>query len=364
MPEKSTALRDRLRPGTPAPVRTSAGVPPLVRHLLLALAALAVIVALSFVVDPFTNVRLATVGYYLIAVAGLTLLTGFNGQVSLGHGAFMFIGAYTVALLVLHVPGLPFWADLLLAAAASGVAGTLAGAAAARLHGPYLAGATLALAVGLPAVTQRFPEVLGGSNGLGFTVNSRPASLAGTVSTPQWQAWVVWTTVLLALVVLANLTRSRFGRMLRAVRDDEVSAELSGIHIGRTKIFAFVISAVCGGLAGGLQAFLLGTAAPGSFSPVLSLSLLAAMVLGGIGSMWGALWGALALVYFQAWSEDLTHALDLGTDIANNLPLAVYGVVLIVVVLAFPQGIQGGVRALWTRVSRLSRLRSTEEGHR
>jgi branched-chain amino acid transport system permease protein len=207
------------------------------------------------------------------------------------------------------------------------------------LHGPYLAGATLALAVGLPAITQRFPDVLGGSNGLAFTVHSLPAGLA--VPQTRWQAWVVWTTALLALVLLANVTRGRFGRMLRAVRDDEVSAALSGIHIGRTKILAFLLSATCGGLAGGLQAFLLGTAAPGSFTLALSLSLLAAMVLGGVGSLWGAFWGALALVYVPAWANDLTHGLDLGTDVAQHLPLAVFGIVLIAVVLVFPRGIHG-----------------------
>jgi branched-chain amino acid transport system permease protein len=310
------------------------------------------LVLLTLVTDPFTNLRIATVGYYLIAVAGLALLTGFNGQISLGHGAFMFIGAYTVALLVLRVPALPIWADLLLAAVAGGIAGLLAGAAAARLRGPYLAGATLALAVGLPAVTQRFPDLLAGSNGLSFTVNSQPAGLVGVVPATRWQAWIVWLAVLLALVVLANLARGRLGRTLRAVRDDEVAASLAGIHVGRTKILAFLVSSACGGLAGGLQAFLLGTAAPGSFTPALSLSLLAALVLGGLGSLWGALWGAIALVYVQVWTDDLAELFSLRSDLSDNLPLALYGVVLIVIVLAFPAGIQGGLRKVWSRVRR------------
>lgn len=321
-------------------------IPPVLWHAGLAVVALAGVMALTLVTDPFTNLRIASIGYYLIAIAGLALLTGFNGQVSLGHGAFMFIGAYTVALLVLHVPSLPFWLDLLLAMAAGALAGLLAGAAAARLHGPYLAGATLALAVGLPAVTQRYPDVLGGSNGLSFSVHSRPVGLAGVVPNERWQAWVVWAAVLLAMVVLVNLVRGRLGRSLRAVRDNEVAASLAGIHVGRTKILAFIVSSACAGLAGGLQAFLLGTAAPGSFSLALSLSLLAALVLGGLGSLWGALWGAIALVYFQATAEDLAHSLDLSPNIANNLPLALYGVVLIVVILVFPGGIQGGISRL------------------
>jgi branched-chain amino acid transport system permease protein len=321
---------------------------PVLLHLGAALGCLVLVVLLTLATDPFTNLRIATVGYYLVAVAGLALLTGFNGQISLGHGAFMFIGAYTVALLVLHVPTFPIWVDLLLATVAGGLAGLLAGAAAARLRGPYLAGATLALAVGLPAVAQRFPGVFAGSNGLSFSVNSQPAALASVPPT-RWQAWIVWAAVLLALVVLANLARGGLGRTLRAVRDDEVAAALAGVHVGRTKVLAFLVSSACGGLAGGLQAFLLGTAAPGSFTPALSLSLLAALVLGGLGSLWGALWGAIALVYFQVWTDDVAELLSLRSDIADNLPLALYGVVLIVIVLAFPAGIQGGVRKIFQR---------------
>ncbi len=327
-------------------------LPPLAVHLLAALGCSVLLVLLTLVTDPFTNLRIATVGYYLIAVAGLALLTGFNGQISLGHGAFMFIGAYTVALLVIHVPAFPIWVDLLLAAVAGGLAGLLAGAAAARVRGPYLAGATLALAVGLPAVTQRFPELLAGSNGLSFTVNSQPAGLVGVVPSTRWQAWIVWLAVLLALVMLANLARGRLGRTLRAVRDDEVAASLAGVHVGRIKILAFLVSSACAGLAGGLQAFLLGTAAPGSFTPALSLSLLAALVLGGLGSLWGALWGAIALVYMQVWTDDLAEQFDLRSNLSDNLPLALYGVVLIVIVLAFPAGIQGGLSKAWNRVRR------------
>jgi branched-chain amino acid transport system permease protein len=322
----------------------------LMRHLAGAALAMLVVVALTLVTDPFTNLRFAMVGFYLIAVAGLALLTGLSGQISLGHGAFMFVGAYTVALLVLHQPALPLWFDLMAASVAGGMAGLLAGAAAARLHGPYLAGATLALAVGLPAVTQRYPEVLGGSNGLSFTTPGPPAALGDGFATTRWQAWVVWFTVLLALVVLANLTRSRIGRNLRAVRDDEVAAALAGIHVGRTKVLAFVLSSACAGLAGGLLAYVLGTAAPSSFGLVLSLSLLAAVVLGGMGSLWGALWGALALVYMGVWADATSESLHLSADLANNLPIAIYGVILIAVILGFPQGIHGGLRRLHTQI--------------
>ncbi|PRX97402.1 branched-chain amino acid ABC transporter permease [Allonocardiopsis opalescens] len=324
--------------------------PMLLRHLAAALAAFLGIVLLTSVTDPFTNLRIATIGYHLVAVAGLALLIGVSGQISLGHGAFMFIGAYTMALLVIHVPGSPLWANLLLAIAASCAAGVAVGAATARLHGPYLAGATLILAVGLPAVALRYPEALGGSNGLTFSVAGTPPALSDTVPDPRWQSWVVWLAVLLALVVVANVSRGRLGRRLRAVRDDEAAAALSGLRPGRLRTVAFVISAGCGGLAGALQAYLLGTATPSSFGLALSLSLLAAVVLGGLGSLWGALWGALALVYVEVWGHDAAEALGLSDHVANNLPIALFGAALIAIVLLWPSGVQGGLARLGAAV--------------
>ncbi|GAA3766868.1 branched-chain amino acid ABC transporter permease [Salinactinospora qingdaonensis] len=329
-----------------------AAMPLLARHLLGALAAFAAVVALTSMTDSLTDLRIASIGYYTLAVAGLGLLVGFSGQISLGHGAFMFIGAYTTALLVTNVPMVPLWLNLVITVVASCVAGVLVGAASARLHGPYLAGATLTLAVGLPAVALRFPEVLGGSNGLSFSTRGAPPALAGVIPDTRWQAWAVWLAVLLALVALATISKGRLGRQMRAIRDDESAAALAGIKVGRTKVVAFVISAGCGGLAGGLQAYLLGTATPSSFSVVLSLSLLAALILGGMGSLWGALWGALALVYFEVWGETLADALELESKVSNNLPIVLYGVILIAVVLAWPQGIQGALSRLRRRWQR------------
>ncbi|GAA3751515.1 branched-chain amino acid transport system permease protein [Spinactinospora alkalitolerans] len=332
--------------GGASPARRWRALPALVRHLLAAAAAFAAVMLVTSVTGPMTDLRIGSVGYYLLAVAGLQLLIGFSGQISLGHGAFMFIGAYTMALLVLHQPMLPLWLNMLITIAVSCVAGVLVGAATARLHGPYLAGATLTLAVGLPGIATRFPELFGGGNGLSFSTRGAPPALAGIVSDSQWQAGAVWLTTLLALVVLATVSAGRLGRRMRAIRDDEAAAALSGIPVGRTKVIAFVISAGCGGLAGASQAYLLGTATPSSFTVTLSLSLLAALVLGGFGSLWGAFWGALTLVYFDVWGSDLAHGLDLGTDVANNLPVVLYGAVLILIMLIWPQGVHGAVRGL------------------
>ncbi|RNL87457.1 branched-chain amino acid ABC transporter permease [Halostreptopolyspora alba] len=321
-------------------------LPMLPRHLIAACAAMIAVIALTSITDPGANLRLASIGFYMLAIAGLGILIGFSGQVSLGHGAFMFIGAYSTALFVIHMPMLPLWLNLALAVVISCLAGLIIGVVCARLHGPYLAGATLALAVAMPALANRFSDFLGGPNGLSFVMRGTPPALSDMVSNTQWQAWVVWLTVLIVLVFLANLSHGRLGRQMRAVRDDETAAALSGIRVARVKVTAFVVSAGCGGLAGALQAYLLKTATPSTFAVALSLSLLAVLVLGGLGSLWGALWGAIAMVYVEEWGDSLAHALTLDTNVANNLPHVLYGVLLIALVLTWPSGVQGILRQL------------------
>jgi branched-chain amino acid transport system permease protein len=285
--------------------------------------------------------------YYFVAVAGLTLLTGLNGQVSLGHGAFMMIGAYTATKLIAD-RGWPLALVLVVAALVTGVAGVLAGAAAARLRGPYLAGATLALAVGLPSIVDRFPDFLGASNGLTVSPPTPPESLGATFPLERWQAWITCLAALIAYVLLANLVRSRFGRAFRAVRDSEVAAELAGLHVAHTQVLAFVVSAVSAGLAGGLFVVVTQLAAPGAFGLSLSVALLAGAVLGGLGSLGGAAIGAAALVLIPQWADDLSGTLSLSTNVQANLALAVYGAVLIVVILAAPRGLAGAVGRLGT----------------
>lgn len=343
----------------------------LLRHPLLAAVAGLLLFLLTESTDPFTDTRISSVAYSFIVVAGLTVLVGLNGQISLGHGALMAVGAYTFALLTLHQPGWPFWVDLIASALVTAVAGAPVGFAAARLRGPYLAGATLALAVGLPALASKYDGVFGGNNGLTFLTTSPPASFGFDFPLERWQAWICCVAALVTVVLLANLATSRVGRNFRAVRDDEVAAALAGINVARTQVLAFVVSAACAGLAGGLLALTLGTAAPGSFQFSLSVTLLAAAVLGGLGSLTGALWGALVVVYLPAWSDDLAGRFSLSTNVQNNLPLAVYGAILILVMLLFPRGIQGGLRRFAGVGSRLLVRRTVpelpqapEDGHR
>ena len=325
----------------------------LARHVGLGLLAIAVVGALSLSLGAYRNVQLAQVAYLVCAAAGLSMLTGLSGQISLGQGAFMAVGAYTTALLLLHVQW-PLPLILLAATVVTAAVGGLVGAAAARLRGPYLAGATLAFAVGLPAIAsyRHFVDTLGGENGLAVLTPAVPEWM-GDVALDRWQLWVTTIATVLTLVLLANLRRSRVGRSWAAVRDDEVAAELAGLSVARLQVVAFVISAACAGLGGALLAFVTGLAAPGAFTLALSLQLLAAVVLGGLGTISGAVYGSLLLVFLPTWSADLAVAMDLSRDIYANLPIAIYGVVLVLVMALFPSGIQGAV----SRVAR--RVRST-----
>lgn len=309
------------------------------------------LIGLTFVIPSFTSYQLATVCAYLCGIAGLTLLTGAGGQLSLGQAALMAAGAYSYALSAntmsdAGVEG-PLLLVLPLLAAVLGAAllGLVIGLAAGRLHGPYLAGFTMALVVALPAVTSTFSSVLGGDQGLWITVEKRPTSLRGTVSNEAWQAWLAVICAVLVLTVLANLLHGRFGRELRAVRDNSVSAALAGINPARTKVTAFVVSSAAAGMGGGLLAYTTQSASPGAYSLVFSLFLLMAAVVGGIGSLTGAVWGALLLVALPHLISSATARLALPADLAQrldgNLSVAIFGLVLILVILLAPQGIQG-----------------------
>jgi branched-chain amino acid transport system permease protein len=300
---------------------------------------------LSELLSPFDNEELARGSYYFAALAGLTMLTGLSGQISLGHGALMAVGAYTVALLV----GNEHWALVPALAAAVGVSaavGVLVGAAASRLRGPYLAGATLAFAIGLPALAEKYSNTFGGANGLVINPPTGPSWLGQSFPLERWEAWIAGVGALVVVFVMNNLVRSGIGRSLRAVRDDEVAASLCGLRVGRVQTLAFVVSAACAGLGGGLLTVVLQLAAPGAFELALSLSLLTAIVLGGLGSQLGAIWGAVVLVLLPGWTNDIAHSFSLSTQISANLPLAIYGVVLIGAMLVWPSGIQGALRRI------------------
>jgi len=311
----------------------------------------------GFVFDAYTNYNVAGIAIFAISAAGMTVLTGMNGQVSLGHGALMMIGAYTTSVLLQWHPDLPIILVLLVSIATTGVAGAIIGIAGARLRGPYLAGATLALAVALPQVPTHFASLFGGNQGINVAAPAPPAALGAGFSSEQWLAWICLAAALVTLFVLANLVRSGTGRRLRMVRDNEVAARLAGVDVARTQVLAFVISAVCAGLAGALFAYWVGTTSPSGFTLNLSLSLLTAIVIGGLGSLFGAVLGAFVLVYLPVWTGDLASSLNLSSNVANNVPLAVYGTVLVVAILVFPQGIAGGIASVTHALTSVVRSR-------
>jgi branched-chain amino acid transport system permease protein len=308
------------------------------------LIAAVVVVVASIQLSAFRDYQIAQIAVYVTAVSGLTVLTGLSGQISLGHGAFMVIGAYTTALLLLHL-NWPFIAALLVSGALTAVVGAVVGVAAARLTGPYLGGATLMLGIALPSVAYAYPGVFGGDQGLGVTF-SAPAFLGASFPLTRWQAWITSLVALVTLLLLANLTRSGVGRTWRAIRDDEVAAALAGINVARARVLAFVVSAVCAGLAGSLAAIVTALVAPGAFTISLSIALLAAAVIGGIGTLPGAIWGSMVVVLLQTYITDVATSHGLSATVGANIPIAAYGAVLIVIMLVFPQGLQGAIRKL------------------
>jgi branched-chain amino acid transport system permease protein len=316
----------------------------LARHTGAAVLVAVVLLVLTVRLSPFRDFQIAEVAAYATAVAGLTYLVGLSGQVSIGHGAFMAIGAYISALIALHLHWpleLIFVASIVTAAMAGGIVGV----AAARLRGPYLAGATLMLAVALPSLANRYSGLLGGDQGLSFNVTT-PAFLGATFPPTRWLAWIACAGALITLVLLANLGRSRIGRSWRALRDNEIAASLAGLNVARMQILAFVISSACAGLGGALLAAVSAIVSPGAFTLALSIGLLTGAILGGLGSLAGAVWGAIVIVFVPTYVQDVAVSHGLSSAASSNVPIAAYGVVLILVMLLFPTGIQGGLRRL------------------
>ncbi|NII95006.1 branched-chain amino acid ABC transporter permease [Microbacterium halimionae] len=305
----------------------------------------------TFLLDPYRNFQLATIVAYFCAVAGLTLLTGLSGQLSLGHAALMAAGGYGYALTAnavtdIGIDGIArFLLGMLAAILASGVLGLLLGLAAARLKGPYLAGVTLALVVALPAVTSVFSGVFRGDQGLQIAFEGVPPVLARVIALEQWQAWVAILVTAVIVTALAIVRRGGLGLRMRAVRDDETAARLNGIPAARVKIAAFAISAVAAGAAGGVLCFVTQSVSPGAYTLAFSLLLVVAAVIGGLGSIGGAAIGAALIVMLPWLINSLASALALPSELeqrlSGNAALLVFGVLLIVVTLVWPRGIAG-----------------------
>jgi branched-chain amino acid transport system permease protein len=308
-------------------------------------------IAGTFLLDPYRNYQLATIAAIFCAAAGLTLLIGLSGQLSLGHAALMAAGGYGYALTVNALTGagvdgiLRFVLGLATAIVAAGVLGLLLGLAGARLRGPYLAGVTLALVIALPAVTAVFSGLFGGDQGVQIPYDGVPSLLERLIAVEQWQAWVAILVAGPVATALAVVRRGSLGLRMRAVRDDETAARLTGVRAGRVKVTAFVVSAVSAGAGGAVLCFVTQSVSPGAYTLAFSLLLVVAVVVGGLGSIGGAAIGSALIVLLPWLIATTTAALDLPADLAQrlagNAAVLVFGVLLIAVTLAWPRGLAG-----------------------
>jgi branched-chain amino acid transport system permease protein len=287
---------------------------------------------------------------YAIAVLGLIILTGFNGQISLGHGAFFAVGAYVAAVLI-DQANWPYWATLPLAALLCFLVGYLFGLPALRLEGHYLALATFALAVAVPQILKyrHFEWFTNGVQGINIFKPDPPFGLP--LSADQWMYLVVLAVAVLMFWLARNLLDSRTGRALRAIRDHTMAASTMGINVAHYKTVVFGVSALYTGVAGALHAIIFEFVAPDSFRFELSIAILVGAVVGGIASLPGAVIGGVFVQVIEKYADALTKKLTAAVNLPLDLePWTIYGIALIVLMYTMPMGIAGGLTLLWRRL--------------
>jgi len=306
-------------------------MPPRAVRIGVVLVALAVALALPLTLSNFRLFQFTQVFIYAIALLGLNILTGYNGQISLGHGAFYAIGAYTTAIMIDQWNVSYGW-TILVAGVLCLVVGFLFGIPALRLEGLYLALATFALALAVPQILKYFEHWTGGSQGI---VLSKPSAPWGLKLNPdQWLYLMTLGVLVLLFVLAANLLRGRTGRAIVAIRDNPIAAEAMGVNTALYKSLAFGVSAAYTGIAGALSALVIAFVAPDAFNVFLSITFLTGIVIGGLASISGAIFGALFIQFIPNWAQDISKA----------APWAIYGVFLIGFMYVMPRGIAGALR--------------------
>jgi len=305
------------------------------------LAALALLCALPFVLSNYRTFQFTLALVYAIVLLGLNILTGYNGQISLGHGAFYAIGAYTAAILMDKF-GVPYWATVPLGGAVCLVFGFLFGLPALRLHGHYLALATFALAVAMPQMLKYkgIEHWTGGVQGIVILKPDPPAGMP--LNQDQWLYLLTLAVAVVMFVLAWNLIHSRVGRAWMALRDHPIAAEAMGVNSALYKASAFGISALYTGVAGALGAIVVQFVAPDSFTGVLSINFLIGVVIGGLASISGAIWGALFIQFVP----------NIADQISKAAPWAIYGIFMIAFAYAMPTGVAGFLRLAWSRATR------------
>jgi branched-chain amino acid transport system permease protein len=333
-------------------------------------------------ISDFRANELAYVGIYLIALLGLNILTGYTGQISLGHGAFMAIGGYTTALLMVGNEqfgqtgffqiggGMKDVWTIAIAGLVTGLAGLAFGLPALRLSGLYLALATFAIAVAMPSAIRHFEEFTGGGNGIFlFGVPELTGGIDGLelfgrhVTFNNWIYYLSWSIALVLFALAWVILRGRTGRAFRAVRDSETAAVSSGVSLARYKTLAFGISAAYAGVAGSLFAIANTNASPGGYPIALSIFLLVGIVVGGLGGLAGLVFGAIFIQFLPLWAQGEGWASKLPDAVVERTkepgaPAIIYGAVLILLMFFLPNGVGGLFRRAGQALSRWRYSRS------
>jgi branched-chain amino acid transport system permease protein len=302
------------------------------------------LLVLPFLVKNYRVFQFNLVLVYAVAILGLNILTGFNGQISLGHGAFYAFGAYIAAMLM-DKAGVPYWATLPVAFVLCFAFGFVVGFPALRLAGHYLALATFALALAVPQLLKykKIEAYTGGVQGIVLSKPEAPFafSLFGQpLSADRWLYFFTLFVAALMFLLAWNLLRGRVGRALIAVRDHPIAATAMGINLPMFKSLTFGVSAGVTGLAGALGGIVVAYVSPDSFTVALSIFLLVGVVVGGLASIPGAIFGGIFIQFVP----------NIADELSKSAPAAIYGVLLIGLMYLMPTGVMGGLRSLWLRL--------------
>ncbi|MFY7958576.1 MAG: branched-chain amino acid ABC transporter permease [Elsteraceae bacterium] len=312
----------------------------------------AILLAIPFLANDYWMYLACLVGIHVISTTGLNILTGYTGLVSLGQAAFMGVGAYTVALAELRL-GTPFLVNLLLAGGATAAIGMIVGIPSLRVRGLYLAIATIAASFILHFVFQNWTSVTGGVRGLSIP----PANFFGyALDRPSELYWVIIPIMILMVLAAANLFRTRIGRAFIAIRDRDISAEVLGVPLLRYKLMSFGLSSFYAGVAGGLWIYFFRVVTPESFPIVYSIFFLAAVIVGGMGTILGGVLGAVFMTMVPEALKLIVGVLSpwLPNAVAILSPVrtVVFGALIIGFLIFEPHGLA----EIWRRVRRFFHL--------
>ncbi len=307
---------------------------------------------LGWLLDPFRVFQAGRFGVWIIILMGLNLLTGYNGQISLGYAAFVAVGAYVAAILMTQY-GVHVIVAVVAAGAFAGVIGFLVGAPALRLSGPYLAIATLALIIALPQVLKHdlVSDWTHASQGINFyeqgTPPVTPGVLEDRVDNAQWLYYCTIVPAVFMTVIAWNITRSRLGRAFLAVRDTELGAQQMGVNVSLYKMTAFGLSSFYAGIGGALFVFTEAVLGPSTFDVMLSITMLVMIVLGGLASILGTIFAAAIMALRVEIVDVVVNVIPRGQDFRiDSLRGAIYGSMLIISVIVGPWGLAGGLQRL------------------